>query len=513
MRIFLNTLATYGRSVIALLLGLFSTRWILRALGADDFGLYGVVGSIIVFITYLNTTLSGSISRFYAYSIGQGLHKSERDRQNDLRHWFNIAVFIHTTLPLLLAVIGYPLGLYAINHWLVVPHDRIIACMWVFRFALVSAFVTMISVPYIAMFQARQLIMELSLVSIMQTIVNFVFAYKLLTVSCDRLVFYAFYMMATSVLLGLIQIVWAITRFKECKIRFAEMIDAKRMNDFFSFAGAKLFGSTCVILRTQGGCVLLNRFFAPFVNAAYTISVQVSAHTSSLSQSLIGALQPAVVSKAGANDLKGMIRYAISSCRIASFLVMIFIVPLAAEINEVLRLWLGTQPQYAASFCVCALLMLLFDKMSIGYMLAANAYGKKIIVYEVVLGLVLVFALPSAYVCFKFGCSPYYLSICLAATMFCNAIARVLFCSWQLKMSFRTWIKSVFVPVALVSASAYALAVLIRNQIAPSVLRVSFVSMVSLLFVIIAGWFAIFTEAERSFVVSLAAKVTRKMRH
>ena len=38
-RIFLNIVATYGRSLYALVIGLFCGRWTLRTLGEADFGL------------------------------------------------------------------------------------------------------------------------------------------------------------------------------------------------------------------------------------------------------------------------------------------------------------------------------------------------------------------------------------------------------------------------------------------------------------------------------------------
>lgn len=510
-RILLNTSATYGRSVVALGLGLLSTRWVLQALGSDDFGLYGVVGSLIVFITYLNTTLAGAVTRFYAFSIGRAEQIGEEEGFRDLRKWFNMALFIHTILPLVLLLVGYPLGVYAINHWLVIAPERISACVWVFRFALCSAFFSMVSVPFIAMFQAHQLIMELSVVSILNTVVNFCFAYRMLTVEYDRLEFYAFYMMIVAIVFGFIQLVWAACRFKACRVRFGEMVDRVRFAEFFSYAGAKLFGSTCVILRTQGGCVLLNRFFHPFVNAAYTVSIQVSGHTSALSQALIGALQPAVASKAGANDIPGMMKYAVSSCRIASLLVMVFVVPLSAEINEVLRLWLRNPPQYAASFCVCMLVMLLFDKMSVGYMLAANAYGKKIVVYELVLGLILVSALPLSYFCFVNGLTPYSLSACLAATMFANAIGRVAYCRWQLRMSIIHWVKSVVFPVLSVSIVGYALACYVRSMFVPSACRVMLVSLISLVFVSSLGWFVVLSRNERRFIARFADKIKKRI--
>ena len=50
-RIAVNVLASYGRSLLALICGLLTSRWILMALGQSDYGLFGVVGGLMVFIT------------------------------------------------------------------------------------------------------------------------------------------------------------------------------------------------------------------------------------------------------------------------------------------------------------------------------------------------------------------------------------------------------------------------------------------------------------------------------
>lgn len=500
-RIIMNSLATYARSLVALALGLFSTRWVLKALGQDDLGLYGVIGGMIVFITYINATLAISVSRFYAYSIGEGKISNESTSSAGLRKWFNLALFVHTIIPALLVAVGYPLGIYAINHWLKIPSDRVVACIWVFRLALVSAFVSMVSVPFTAMFHAYQLITELSIVSIVQTLLNFTCAYLLMSVEYDHLVAYAFYMMALSLLFGLIQIVWACCRFKACRVRVADMFDRQRFREFFSFAGAKIFGSTCVVCRTQGGCMLLNQFFQPFVNAAYTISIQVSGHTSALAQSLVGALQPAIVTKAGANDLHGMLRYSVSACRIASLLVLLFVIPLSVEIDEVLRLWLDNPPVYAAGYCICMLVMLVLDKMSVGYMLAANAYGKKIVIYELVLGLILLLSLPFSYIAFKMGLSPNWLAICLTATMALNSFARVAFCRWQLHMSIREWVNKIVAPVAFLAVLGYLTSSIPKSFMEPSFLRIALASFISLVVVPLFGWFMVLASEERGFAI------------
>ena len=70
-RIFLNIVATYGRSLYALVGGFLISRWVLATLGKANFGSYGVVGGMTVLIAFLNTLLSLATGRFCAYAEGQ----------------------------------------------------------------------------------------------------------------------------------------------------------------------------------------------------------------------------------------------------------------------------------------------------------------------------------------------------------------------------------------------------------------------------------------------------------
>ena len=105
-RIALNVVATYGRSVYAMLCGLFTSRWVLMALGEVDYGLVWVVGGLTGFISFLNGLMAESLVRFYAYAVGAA--RVEKDSQKGLeecRKWFSIAVAIHTVLPALLIIV------------------------------------------------------------------------------------------------------------------------------------------------------------------------------------------------------------------------------------------------------------------------------------------------------------------------------------------------------------------------------------------------------------------------
>ena len=63
-RILLNIIATYGRSLYALVCGLFICRWVLAALGKTDLGLYDAVGGmmVIVLLAYTMILVRGGVT-------------------------------------------------------------------------------------------------------------------------------------------------------------------------------------------------------------------------------------------------------------------------------------------------------------------------------------------------------------------------------------------------------------------------------------------------------------------
>ena len=70
-RLFVNVAASYGRSLVALVCGLFTGRWILMALGQSDYGLYGVIGGLTIFIDFFNMLLADAVARFYGVAVGR----------------------------------------------------------------------------------------------------------------------------------------------------------------------------------------------------------------------------------------------------------------------------------------------------------------------------------------------------------------------------------------------------------------------------------------------------------
>ena len=62
-RVAKNTLLLYTRMLVMMALGLYTSRITLQALGVDNYGIYNVVGGIVVILGFLNNALSGAIQQ------------------------------------------------------------------------------------------------------------------------------------------------------------------------------------------------------------------------------------------------------------------------------------------------------------------------------------------------------------------------------------------------------------------------------------------------------------------
>lgn len=61
----------YVRMLVVTLITLYTSRIVLKALGADDFGIYNVAGGVIAFLSVLSTSMSNSTQRFLNEKKGE----------------------------------------------------------------------------------------------------------------------------------------------------------------------------------------------------------------------------------------------------------------------------------------------------------------------------------------------------------------------------------------------------------------------------------------------------------
>jgi O-antigen/teichoic acid export membrane protein len=502
-RIALNTVVTYTRSVIAAGLALFSSRWVLNSLGKTDYGLFSIVGCIVVFITFLNGVMSESTSRYFAFTLGQG-------DSSDVKRWFNAALSIHVCLAIALILIGWPVGEYVIYHFLTIPENRVTTCLWVFRISLVSAFLNMLSVPFMAMFTAKQQFSELAVWSLCGCTLTFTLAWSLRFVSIDRLLFYGIGMAMIIFFVNTALIIRAVQVFTECSFDSRLWFDRKRLGNIFTYGIWNLIGSAGALFRDQGSAILLNIFFGPSVNAAYGIATQVSYQTNQLSVAMIGAFSPEVTESEGGGNRTRMLLLSLRASKIGTILVLLFAIPLISEMDYVLKLWLVEPPLFTALFCQLILGAFVIDRLSTGYLLAVQAHGK-IAAFQATLGTCLLLTLPLAWLLFSVGFAPTSIGIAIIATSIVTSIGRVLWVKALFGVPVQRWLISVVWPCAVVAIAASIAAISFKLKMQPSFLRVVLSTTASFLVFIFTTWFFAIDFKEREFVLNILQRVRSKI--
>lgn len=503
-RLVINIFATYARSIISLALGLFSSRWILSTLGESDFGLFGLLGSIILFITFLNTIMASSAARYFAYSIGEG-------KIDEVRKWFNSALSVHVCFAIILITIGWPIGEYVISHVLTIAEGRMNAALWVFRISLASGFINMISVPFVGMFTAKQRITEMTIYGIVQTQLLFMLAYFLNQIAGDHLIIYAIGMSGIVIFIQLIIIFRASTLFSECQLVFNNWFDYKRISQIATYAVWSLIGTLGSTLRDQGTALLLNLYFGTKVNAAYGISNQVSAATNQLSAAMMSAISPEITTSEGQGDRKRMLLLAERANKFGTILVILFAIPLLIEMDYVLSIWLKTPPLHTALFCKLILAMFLIDRLTNGYMLAIQAHGK-IAAYQATVGGFQVLTLPLAWLFIKLGHPPTSVGIASIITMVFCTCGRVLWMKHLLDVSVGSWFRKTLFPCITITIISSLVGLLCHQFISNPFLRLIQVGILTFMTSSLISWQFALPIEEQTFFKENSERLWAKMR-
>lgn len=451
-RIILNIVSTYGRTVIGVLCGIFSTRWVLMALGKEDFGLFGLVGSLVIFLSFFNSYFSGALSRFYAYAIGQAKVAVDVDLAlEESRKWFSIGVAIHTVVPLVLIAIGYPIGAWAIRSGVVgVPSCRIYSCVWLWRFVCVSSLVAMASVPFSAMYTAKQYIAELTIYSLAQTLVRTGFIYYMTLRAKDWLVTYGLVTCLIAIVPQILICLRAFFVFRECRFCFKYLALLGYVKRLGAYVGWQIFGGLGYLARFPFMTVVVNRFFGPQTTASFTIGVSVSGEASALTGALNMAFTPAITSACGEGCLDRLRMMAYQASKFGTLLTLLFAIPIGLEMSEILRIWLNDVPQWAEGICLIMLIVTVVDKFSLGHYIGVNAIGR-VSRFQVCRGLACLTAVPLAMVAAVVFHHVYAVAIALLMATCVATFSNIWLARKLVGLSARYWFFRIILPLCLVS--------------------------------------------------------------
>jgi O-antigen/teichoic acid export membrane protein len=446
-----NTLVLYMRQILIMIISLYTSRVILQTLGAENYGIYNVVGGFVTMFNVLSGAFTVAISRYMQYVIGEGDEKK-------LKELFSTALVVQCCMGLLIMVLLATGGVWYVKNVMVLPDGRTAAALWVLLFSAVSFFIGLISVPYNSMIVAHEHMKAYAYIAILEALMKLGVAFAIVMSPLDKLITYGFLTMLTSIVVRFCYSVYCNKHFNGCK--FNLKIHRALLKEMMSFVGWAFLGNGAITLRDQGTSMIMNLFGGTVVNAARGIAQNVNSAVASFVNNFIQATQPEITKLRATNQLVEMRKLIYRSCRIAYFLMVLICVPLIKNVDYVLTIWLGEVPAYTNIFVMMTLIETMISALNQPLIYGVLAAGE-IKVYEIALTIVSLLSLPVNYVILDAGFSPVYVYFFI---VFVRTVILLLLV-WQSKtyeMTFRDFILNVGFRVALTTMICAAIAFLVN---------------------------------------------------
>ena len=435
-RVIVNTAAQYIRSAVNICLSLVSARIILNALGVEDFGIYTLVASTVTLMSFVINALVVTTQRFLSFYSG----KNDEGR---LKVIFANSLVIHIVLGLLLTGLFELAGVFLFDGFLNIAPDRMDAARTVFHIVTFSVLLSFVTSPFKALLIARENIVYVSVVDVIDAVLRLVIALMLISCTYDKLVVYAALLCGISVLNLLLYAVYDARSYKECVLPRKGMIDLGVMKEMGGFATWTIYSIFCITGRTQGVAIVINRFFGVAMNAAYGIGMQVHNSLAFLSQSVANAINPQIMKAEGAGDRQKMLRLSEVESKLCFMLLSMFIVPAIFEMPALLGFWLGNPPEYSVYFCSALLISTMLDQLTIGLGAANQAVGN-IRNYSLAVNTVKFLTIPAVVIALYFFKNYYLIMAFYILFEFICAIIRLVYLKKTAGLSVKSFFRNVF---------------------------------------------------------------------
>lgn len=500
-KIAVNAAIMYVCLIAQTLITLYMSRVILQALGVIDFGILNVVSGVVLLMQFLNHTMSGSVQRYLSFEVG-------KNRLEGVRNFFNVAIVVHLGIALLAFILGESAGFWFLRTHLNIPPDRLQAAEWVLHFVILVFMCTVMSVPCTGLLRAKENMLAVSLVNLLGACGKLAAALILLSAEGDALKLYGFYLflIAATTLVTNYLICWSL--YREARIR---VVREKRLyRELTGFAGWSLVGDLASIAKNQGTTILFNIFWGPTVNAANGIAAQISGQIQTFATMVHGASDPQITKTYARGDRQSMFKLLFHTTKISFFVMYTICLPLMFEMEWVLRLWLGSVPEYTAIFSRLVLVDGLTIMLSSTLPTVARATGR-IAVFQVVVGLIIFINLPSAYFLLARGFPPYVVFFVSITVSGLALLGRLLMLRRMVGLSFRAFNRQVLLRLAfLVMITAVPL-VAFNEYVSHRTAQLAGNLLGAPAFSALAMWLFVLAPGERSYVIAGLRRVIGKL--
>lgn len=475
-----------------LVVSLYTSRVVLKSLGALDYGLYNVIGGVVTIFSFINATLALSSERFISILIGKKVEEIE------IRKNFSVILSIHFLIAIFVIIICETIGLYFVQNILVIPQDRIHAALIVYHISVISIFFSFMLVPYNGLIIAHEEMKIFAYFSIIEAILKLIAIYLLSFLKFDKLILYSILILIIGIFSFLMYFIYSYKNFKESK--FIWYYDYKLYKEILSFSGWNIFSSLSSSLSNQGLNIIMNIFFGPIINAARGIAFQVNGAIGGFTSNIQVAVNPQIFKLWGQNKIEEFKSLIYNSSKFSFLLVCIILCPIILEIDFILKIWLVNPPNNTAIFCRLIFIQIIIFSISRSFVTGVNAVGK-VKKLNLLSGFALLSVLPISYLLYYWGYPAYTAFIVYGVSLFFEFLIAFHILSNTTNFLFSDFFYKVILPIIKVLAIALPIPIIFHILMNENIGRFLFVGISDLVFFFIGIFFFAIDSQMRKIII------------
>jgi len=501
-RVVKNTLFLYARMGTSIVVSVLTTRILLDALGASDYGLYNVVAGALAMLGFLSASMSTASLRYMSYAEGKGDITA-------IQTIFNSSVRLHRMLALLVCGLYIIAGFFLFNGILNIPSGRETTAMIVYGCLIFSTVFSITITPYDAVLNAHENMFFYSLVGIIDVFLKLTIAVLVSYSDYDRLLFYGLLMAGESWLLRFITKCYCDRTYPVCRAKSIKGHDNEILKKMASFAGWNMLNICAGMISLYGMTIAINHFFGTLLNAALGIATQLQGVLMGVSGNMSKALTPVLVKKEGANQRHQMLEISYAGCKFSFLLFSFFALPILFSMPVVLQLWLKNVPEWTVLFCVLLFISSLIEQLYYFLYHAIQAEGN-IKWFNISCSIASIIPIILTCVEFQFGFQPYWaiLNWIIFRIVMCGVI-HLYFAHRLIRFSVMRWSRYILIPCLASLTCLSCVYWPIRPQLYNG--QLSQLSLIMAMFIISLPvyWYVALSREDRNVFVSIIKSVKR----
>lgn len=491
-RIAKNTIYLYIRTGVTMLVSLYTSRVVLNALGLEDYGIWGVLGSIISMFGFINQSLSSSIFRYITHAIGT--------KNNDtINRTYSASIIIHIGLAMAIFILCETIGQLFVNKSLVVPDIKRHMANIVFHLVVINSAISLLTIPFNAVIIAYERMNVYAYLTIVDTLFKLLIAAVVFWVPSNKLIWYAIMMLIITI--TMLAFYYVYVRLSFANLRFQRVRDRNLFKSLLCFSGWSMWGNLAYVGYSQGLNMLLNVFFGPIVNAARSISLQIEQSVRTFVTNFQTAINPQIIKNYAQNELAQMHLLMFRSSRFSFYLLLFFAIPVVLETNIILTLWLKQVPEHTIAFVRIMFAVIALEVMSNSIMTGVVATGN-IKKYQIVVGSILLLIVPISYTLLRLGAPAESVFVVYLIVEVFAVMARLMIAKDLIKLSVRQFLEHVVTTSMLVLAGSLVPPLMVHAFFSEGIVRFIAVLIVGCLSTVLAIYFWGLDTRERELILS-----------